>query len=91
MGRRRHSRRCGGRHRQPVSYSETLQKAARPGVQPVLVDSRLDALGITISQFGRLDARLAAWSYRHGSAYREWLNLASQLAVEVRVIRGSAT
>ena len=95
-----------------VNYSETLQKAARLGVQPELVDSHLDALGITVSQFGRLDARLAASFYRHGSdlslgraclalarnlsspaytADREWLNWASQLAVEVRVIRGAAT
>jgi ribonuclease VapC len=29
-----------------VNYSETLQKAARLGVQPEMVDSRLDALGI---------------------------------------------
>ena len=96
-----------------VNYSETLQKAARLGVQPELVDSRLDALGITVSQFGRLDARLAASFYRHGSnlslgdraclalarnlsstaytADRDWLNWASQLAVDVRVIRGAAT
>ena len=96
-----------------VNYSETLQKTARLGVQPELVDSRLDALGITVSQFGRLDARLAASFYRHGSnlslgdraclalarnlsspaytADRDWLNWASQLAVEVRVIRGAAT
>ena len=96
-----------------VNYSETPQKSARLGVQPDLVDSHLDALAITVSQFGRLDARLAASSYRHGSdlslgdraclalarnlsspaytADRQWLNWASQLAVEVRVIRGAAT
>ena len=96
-----------------VNYSETLQKAARRGVEPELVDSRLDALGITVSLFGRLDACLAASFYRQGSnlslgdraclalarnlsspAYTadgDWLNWASQLAVEVRVIRGAAT
>jgi ribonuclease VapC len=50
-----------------VNYSETLQKASRLGVEPETVDSHLDALGITVSQFGRLDARLAASFYRHGS------------------------
>lgn len=96
-----------------VNYSETLQTATRLGVQPELVDSSIDALGITASQFGRLDARLAASFYRQGSnlslgdraclalarnlsspaytADRDWLNWASQLAVEVRVIRGAAT
>jgi ribonuclease VapC len=96
-----------------VNYSETLQKSARLAVQPETVDSGVDALGITVSQFGRLDARLAASFYRHGSnlslgdraclalarnlsspaytADRDWLNWASQLSVEVRVIRDSAT
>ena len=96
-----------------VNYSETLQKAARAGVEPETVDSHLDALGVTVSQFGRLDARLAASFYRHGSnlslgdraclalarnlsspaytADREWLKWASQLAVEVRVIRAAST
>ena len=82
-------------------------------MQPELVDSHLDALGVTVSQFGRFDARLAASFYRHGSnlslgdraclalacnlsspaytADRDWLNWASQLAVEVRVIRGADT
>jgi ribonuclease VapC len=94
-----------------VNYSETLQKVARLGVQPELVDSHLDALGITVSQFGRLDARLTASFYRQGSdlslgdraclalarnlsspaytADREWLNWASQLVVDVRVIPGA--
>ncbi len=32
-----------------VDYSETLQKASRLGVQPELVDSRLNALGVPVS------------------------------------------
>jgi len=37
------------------------------GVEPETVDSHLDALGVTVSHLGRLDARLAASFYRQGS------------------------
>ncbi|MCV2490323.1 type II toxin-antitoxin system VapC family toxin [Geodermatophilus sp. YIM 151500] len=50
-----------------VNYAETLQKAARAGVAVEDVDVALEALGITVSPFGRLDARLAASFYRHQS------------------------
>jgi PIN domain nuclease of toxin-antitoxin system len=48
-----------------INYSEALQKATRHGVAPEDVDAALDALGVTVSPFGRLDARLAASFYRH--------------------------
>ena len=50
-----------------VNYAEVLQKARRAGVAPESVDGLLDALSITVTPFGRLDARLAASFYRHGS------------------------
>ena len=50
-----------------VNYAESLQKAARIGVTAEQVDAALEGLGITVSPFGRLDARLAASFYRHGS------------------------
>lgn len=50
-----------------VNYAEVMQKARRKGVAPESVDSLLDALSITVTPFGRLDARLAASFYRHGS------------------------
>jgi ribonuclease VapC len=50
-----------------VNYAESLQKAARVGVTAEQVDAALEGLGITVSPFGRLDARLAASFYRHGS------------------------
>jgi ribonuclease VapC len=50
-----------------VNYTETLQKAARLGVGAEDVDVALEDLGITVSPFGRLDARLAASFYRHQS------------------------
>jgi ribonuclease VapC len=43
-----------------VNYAETLHKAARVGVSAEQVDAALEGLGITVSPFGRLDARLAA-------------------------------
>ena len=50
-----------------VNYAEVIQKAAQHGVAPEDVDAALEALGITVSPFGRLDARLAASFYRHRS------------------------
>lgn len=50
-----------------VNYAEVLQKAVMHSVSAEQVDSALEALGITVSPFGRLDARLAASFYRHGS------------------------
>jgi ribonuclease VapC len=50
-----------------VNYAETLQKAARAGVAIGDVDVALEALGITVSPFSRLDARLTASFYRHQS------------------------
>ena len=50
-----------------VNYAEVLQKAARLGVPAEAVDADLDALSITVSPFGRLDACLAASFYRHRS------------------------
>jgi PIN domain nuclease of toxin-antitoxin system len=50
-----------------VNYTETLQKAARAGVAVEDVDVALEGLGITVSPFGRLDARLTASFYRHQS------------------------
>ena len=50
-----------------VNYAETLQNAARAGVAIEDVDVALEALGITVSPFGRLDARLTASFYRHQS------------------------
>lgn len=43
-----------------VNYAEVLQKAARRGVAPEDVDVGMDALGLTVSPFSRLDGRLAA-------------------------------
>jgi ribonuclease VapC len=50
-----------------VNYAEVLQKVARRGLPAEDVDGELDALTITVSPFGRLDARLAASFYRHHS------------------------
>ena len=50
-----------------VNYAEVVQKAAQHGVGAEDVDAALEALGITVSSFGRLDARLAASFYRHRS------------------------
>lgn len=50
-----------------VNYAEVLQKAARQGVAAEDVDLGMDALGLTVSPFSRLDGRLAASFYRHGS------------------------
>ncbi|MGY1616707.1 PIN domain-containing protein [Geodermatophilus sp. SYSU D00691] len=50
-----------------VNYSEVLQKAARIGIASGEIDQVLDELAITVTPFGRLDARLAASFYRHRS------------------------
>ena len=50
-----------------VNYSEVLQKSARVGITAEVIDGALDELAITVTPFGRLDARLAASFYRHGS------------------------
>ncbi len=67
-----------------VNYAEVLQKASRRGVGAEDIDTGLDALGITVSPFSRLDARLAASFYRHRSglslADRVCLALARSLA-----------
>jgi ribonuclease VapC len=43
-----------------VNYAEVLQKAARIGIEAEDIDRAMDALELTITPFGRLDARLAA-------------------------------
>jgi len=50
-----------------VNYAEVLQKAGRVGVPAETIDAQLDELGVTVSPFGRLDARSAASLYRHRS------------------------
>lgn len=60
-----------------VNYAEVLQKAARLGVDAELVDRSVEALGITVSPFLRLDARLAASFYRH----RSGLSLADRVCL----------
>lgn len=50
-----------------VNYAEVLQKAATHDLRAELVDGALQALGVTVTPFGRLDARLAASFFRHGS------------------------
>lgn len=67
-----------------VNYAEVLQKAGRIGVTAEAIDAQLDELGVTVTPFGRLDARLAASLYRHQSglslADRVRLGLARSLA-----------
>ena len=60
-----------------VNYAEVLQKAARRGVPAEDVDGELDPVNITVSSFGRLDARLAASFYRH----RSGLSLADRVCL----------
>jgi ribonuclease VapC len=50
-----------------VNYAEAVQKAVQHGLAAEDVDAALEALGITVSPSGRLDARLAASFYRHRS------------------------
>jgi ribonuclease VapC len=60
-----------------VNYAEVLQKTARLGVTAEDVDAELDALSITVSHFGRLDARLAASFFRD----RSGLSLADRVCL----------
>jgi ribonuclease VapC len=60
-----------------VNYAEVLQKAARLGVTAENVDAELDALSVTVSHFGRLDARLAASFFRD----RSGLSLADRVCL----------
>ena len=50
-----------------VNYSEVLQKTSRVGIAAEEIAPGLDELDITVTPFGRLDARLAASFYRHRS------------------------
>jgi len=67
-----------------VNYAEVLQKTAQRGIPAEDIDAGLDDLGITVTPFSRLDARLAASFYRHRSglslADRVCLALARSLA-----------
>ena len=60
-----------------VNYAEVLQKASRLGIAAEDIDAQLDTLGVTVSPFGRLDARLAASFYRH----RSGLSLADRVCL----------
>lgn len=60
-----------------VNYAEVLQKAARVGIVAEKIDSQMDAFGITVSPFNRLDVRLAASFYRH----RSGLSLADRVCL----------
>ena len=60
-----------------VNYAEVLQKANRLGVAAEDIDAQMDALGVTVSPFSRLDARLAASFYRH----RSGLSLADRVCL----------
>ena len=70
-----------------VNYSEVLQKAARVGIAAEEIDAALDELAITITPFGRLDARLAASFYRH----RSDLSLADRVRLALGRSLASAT
>lgn len=58
-----------------VNYAEVLP--GRLGVAAEDIDAQMDALGITVSPFSRLDARLAASFYRH----RSGLSLADRVCL----------
>ena len=60
-----------------VNYAEVLQKASQLGIAAEDIDAHLDTLGVTVSPFGRLDARLAASFYRH----RSGLSLADRVCL----------
>ncbi len=60
-----------------INYAEVLQKAVRLDIVVERVDAQMEALGITVSSFGRLDARLAASFYRH----RSGLSLADRVCL----------
>ncbi|MGY1806226.1 PIN domain-containing protein [Blastococcus sp. SYSU D00669] len=70
-----------------VNYSEVLQKAARIGIASEEIDQVLDELAITVTPFGRLDARLAASFYRH----RSDLSLADRVCLALGRSLDSAT
>jgi PIN domain nuclease of toxin-antitoxin system len=70
-----------------VNYSEVLQKSARVGIAAEEIDAALDELAITITPFGRLDARLAASFYRH----RSDLSLADRVCLALGRSLSSAT
>jgi PIN domain nuclease of toxin-antitoxin system len=50
-----------------VNNAEVVQKAARHAIASEDVDTAVERLGLTVTPFGRLDARLAASFYRHRS------------------------
>lgn len=60
-----------------VNYAEVLQEADRLGIPAEEIDAQMDALGVTVSPFSRLDARLAASFYRH----RSGLSLADRVCL----------
>jgi ribonuclease VapC len=60
-----------------VNYAEVSQKAGRLGIAAEEIDSQIETLGITVSPFTRLDARLAASFYRH----RSGLSLADRVCL----------
>ncbi len=70
-----------------VNYSEVLQKAARVSIAAEEIDAALDELAITVTPFGRLDARLAASFYRH----RSDLSLADRVCLALGRSLSSAT
>lgn len=60
-----------------VNYAEVLQKSGRLGIDAEDIDAQMDAMGIVVSPFSRLDARLAASFYRH----RSGLSLADRVCL----------
>ena len=60
-----------------INYAEVLQKAVRLDIAVERVDAEMEAVGITVTPFGRLDARLAASFYRH----RSGLSLADRVCL----------
>lgn len=60
-----------------VNYAEVLQRSGRLGIDAEDIDAQMDALGIGVSPFSRLDARLAASFYRH----RSGLSLADRVCL----------
>ena len=60
-----------------INYAEVLQKAVRLDIAVERVDAEMEVVGITVTPFGRLDARLAASFYRH----RSGLSLADRVCL----------
>lgn len=60
-----------------VNYAEVLQKATRLDIAAEDIDAQMEILGVTVSPFGRLDARLASSFYRH----RSGLSLADRVCL----------